>query len=225
MQCGDTVLFMGRNRLDFVRPGTVAGQVAEVRFLAGNEHTHYRDGPNCEPIAYTVPGVDTEVTLSGHPFIYRVRAITSQDGAQVAELHIDSPEHDVPLTAADLRKLARYLDRLAYVAANRNEMVALLDSARFHQPEKAPPKRPGRRGHPDSFYADVAEFAKQVHRERNGSGVSVRAAVAAHYGVTKNTADKWLARARKAGHLKAGDLGGQPKSRKSAKTTTEQENQ
>lgn len=218
MLCNAVVrfLFMARNNLDFVRPGTVAGQVAEVRCLAGNEHTHYQDGPTGEPIVYTVPGVDTAVTLSGHPFIYRVRAITRQEGLQVVELHIDSPEHDVPITPADLRKLARYLDRLAYTATSG---LGLLDSPAFHEPEKPPRKRPGRRGHPDSFYADVAEFAKQVHRERDhDSGVSVRAAIEAHYGVTKNVADKWLARARKGGHLKAGDLGGKPKSRKSART-------
>ena len=61
------------------------------------------------------------------------------------ELQIDSLEHDVPLTPNDVRKLARYLDRLAYAAA----------------------ETPGRRGHSDSVYADIAEFAKQAHRDRN----------------------------------------------------------
>jgi hypothetical protein len=200
-----------RNRLDFVRPGTVAGQVAEVSGLAGNAHKHYRDGPHGEPIEYTVPGVDTNVRLSGHPFDYRVRAIPTDDGPKVVELHIDSPEHDVPLTPDDLRKLAKYLDRLAYAANTPLNP----DTDAFHKPEKAPPKRPGARGHGQAFYAEVALFAKEAHQRRmSGSSSSVRDAIAKHWQVTNHTADKWLARARERDLLKAGELGGKPKPRK-----------
>jgi hypothetical protein len=96
------------------------------------------------------------------------------------ELHIDSLEHEVPLTPDDLRKLARYLDRLAYAAA----------------------ETPGRRGRSaDGFYADIAEFAKQAHRDRHRTGLSVRAAIAAKRNGTDEAANKWRARARKVVHL------------------------
>lgn len=131
------------------------------------------------------------------------------DGPRVVELHIDSPEHDVALTAADLRKLARYLDRLASAATGRDPAKPA-----FHKPEKPPPKRPGRRGHPDSFYAQIATVAKQAHRDRYWTGLSVRASIAAQRQVTPEVANKWLARARQLGYLQAGDLGGKPKRRK-----------
>ncbi|WP_156670799.1 MULTISPECIES: hypothetical protein [unclassified Mycobacterium] len=201
---------MARNRLDFVRPGTVSGQIAEVSALIGNEHVHYRDGPDGKPIAYSAPGIDTKITLSGHPFVYGVRAREASEGPEVMELHIDSPEHDVPITPADLRKLARYLDRLAHAAT-----VGLDPTTQaFLNPEKPPPKRPGPHGHSDTHYASIAEFAKQAHRDRQKNGLSVRRAIAEHYQVSVDTANKWLARARKAGHLQAGDLGGKPKPRK-----------
>ena len=209
---------MARNRLDFVRPGTVAGQVAEVWHVGGYDHGKIRDGRGAngqlEPITYTVPGVDMAITLSGHPFVYRVGAVAAPDGPQVVELHIGSPERDVPNTPDDLRRLARYLARLAYVATNPAEVIALLDSERFHEPERPLPKRPGRKGHPDTHYAEIATYAKQAHRDRDKTGVSVRAAIAARYSVTRDQANKWLRRARDLGYLEAGELGGQPKPRK-----------
>ena len=183
---------MARNRIDFVRPGTAAGDVAEVSILAGRQHTRFRDGPDGTPIRETIPGIDRQITLSGYPFVYGVRAIETADGPRVVELHIDSPEHDVALTPADLRKLARHLDRLASAAAKN------VDPAKpaFSKPEKPPPKRPGRRGHPESFYAEIAKVAKQAHRDRYWTGISVRSSIAAQRQVTPDVANKWLARGR-----------------------------
>ena len=113
------------------------------------------------------------------------------DGPRVVELHIDSPEHDVALRPADLRKLARYLDRIASTAITS----AAPGKPAFHKPEKPQPKRPGRRGHPDSFYAEIAKVAKQAHRDRYWTGISVRASIAAQRKVTPEVANKWLARA------------------------------
>ena len=65
-----------------------------------------------------------------------------------------------------------------------------------------PPKRLGRRGRSaDGFYADIAQFAKQAHRDGHRTGLSVRAAIAAKRDVTPEVANKWRARARRAGHL------------------------
>ncbi|MEN4449994.1 hypothetical protein [Mycobacterium sp. SM3041] len=193
-----------RNRLDFIQPGTVAGQITTVSRLVGNSHLRYRDGPDGEPIAEEVPGVDTEITLSGHPFTYRVRAELTSDGPKVLELQVDSPDHDVPITPDDMRKIAKLLDRLAYAATNDVDV----STSSFHRPEQPPPKRPGRKGHGDEFYAEVAEIAKAAHRERHITGESVRQRIARHFTVSLHSADKYLARARQAGHLQAGDLGG-----------------
>jgi methionine synthase II (cobalamin-independent) len=65
-----------------------------------------------------------------------------------------------------------------------------------------PPKSAGRHGRSaDGFYADIAQFAKQAHRDGHRTGLSVRAAIAAKRDVTPEVANKWRARARKAGHL------------------------
>lgn len=214
-----------RNKLDFVPSGQVAGQIAEVDVLERRQHTSYRqstddkgdwDGDVVE-YTYTLPGVEVGIRLWGHPFVYRVRAINGERGPQVVELHIDQPQHqpDVPLTPDDLRKLARYLDRLAYAAIDG---LAIMESARrFHEPEKPRRKRPGARGHGQDFYAEIAEFAKLAHKERHIAG-SVRQRIAKHYTVTEHTADKYLARARKMGFLKPGELGGkQPSSTRKAR--------
>jgi hypothetical protein len=53
-----------------------------------------------------------------------------------------------------------------------------------------PPKRLGRRGRSaDGFYADIAEFAKQAHRDRHRTGLSVRAAIAAKRNITPEVAN------------------------------------
>lgn len=194
-----------RNRLDFVPPGNVAGDIGEVSGLAGNSHIVLRDGPGGVPIEHTVPGTDVRLRLWGHPFLYGVRAIKAAGGPQVVELHIDSPEHDVPLRPDDLRALAKLIDRIAYAATDFMDP----STPAFHAPEKPLPKRPGRRGYGQDHYAEVAKFAKWTHQRRK-SGRSVRKAIAERWSVSEHTADKWLARARKAGFLQAGDLGGKP---------------
>jgi len=209
---------MRRNRLDFVGPGNVAGQVRELKPGPSRTHTGTRDDRDAKgnlvpaKYTYTLPGVEATIWLHGHPFVYRVRAIDGEHGPQLAELYIHQPngEADVPLTADDVRKLAKYLDRLAYAAVHGLSKVS---SAEFHKPEK---KRPGRRGHGDEFYAEIADFARQAHRDRLQTGRSVRESIAERYNVTRDTADQWLARARRAGHLQAGELGGQSKPRKGA---------
>jgi len=195
-----------RSRLDFVQPGTVAGQITSVGRLVGNDHVRYRDGPNGEPIPVTVPGIDTEVTLSGHPFKYRVHAIETDDGPRIVELHIDSPGHDVVITADDMRKIARLLDRLAYAAVRDVDV----ETTAFHKPEQPPPERPGRKGHGDDHYREVAKVALAAHRDYVTTGVSARQAIAKHWTVSVHTADKWQQKARDRGFLKAGDLGGKP---------------
>lgn len=210
---------MQRNRLDFVPRGQVAGQIAEVGILEGREHWGMRDGPDDEgnfgvEYTYTLDGVEASIRLWGHPFIYRVRVIEGEHGPQVVELHIDQPQYqpDVPLAPDDLRKLARLLDRLAHAAVGG--LPAVGSHKTFNEPERRAPKRPGRHGHPDSFYAEIAELAKRAHRERKTSGTSVRRVIADTYRVSPEVANKWLARARAAGHLRAGELGGTPKPRK-----------
>ena len=185
----------------------MAGQIASFHLVAGREHTRFIDGPGAEPIEESTPGIDTVVTLAGHPFTYGLRAEMHDGGPRLMELHIDSPDHDVPLTPDDLRKVARYLDRLAYAAAGGVDV----HTAAFHQPEKPLPKRPGRRGLGQEHYAEVAQFARVFHRERHVTGLSVRQRIAMHYTVTEHTADKYLARARKLGRLQPGELGGKPR--------------
>lgn len=71
---------VARNRLDFVRPSTVAGQIAVVSVVVGKMDTRIRDGPDGTPVRETVPGIGRRITLSGHPFVYGVRAIRTADG-------------------------------------------------------------------------------------------------------------------------------------------------
>ena len=108
---------VARNRLDFVRPDNVAGQISAVSVVVGKMHTRLRDGPDGTPVSETIPRIGTADHAVGPPV--RLRRTGNQDRRwpQVVELHIDSLEHDVPLTPDALRKLARYLDRLAYAAA------------------------------------------------------------------------------------------------------------
>jgi hypothetical protein len=58
------------------------------------------------------------------------------------ELHIDSLEHDVPLTPDDLRKLARYLDRLAYAAAEKPGAAWALDGRLLCRHSRVSPSKP-----------------------------------------------------------------------------------
>ena len=71
---------VARNRLDFVRPSTVAGQIAVASVVVGKMDIRIRDGPDGTFVRETVPGIGRRITLSGHPFVYGVRAIRTADG-------------------------------------------------------------------------------------------------------------------------------------------------
>ena len=63
---------VARNRLDFVRPDNVAGQISVVSVVVGKVHTRLRDSPDGTPVRETIPRIGTRITLSGHPFVYGV---------------------------------------------------------------------------------------------------------------------------------------------------------
>lgn len=195
---------MSRARKSGPTPGTVPGDITSIGGLAGVEpHEIYSDGPDGEVLVDYIPGIETELTLSHFPFVFGVRAAPSPDGPQLVELHIDSPSHDVPITADQLRSLAKFLDRMAYAAT---DFVDPSTDA-FHRPEKPLPKRPGVKGHGRDHYERVAEVAREAHQRRR-AGVSARKAIAAKWHVSEHTADKWIARARALKLLKPGELGG-----------------
>jgi hypothetical protein len=66
---------VARNRLDFVRPGTVAGQISAVSVVVGKMHTRLRDSPDGTPVSDTIPRIHRRITLWEHPFVYGARAI------------------------------------------------------------------------------------------------------------------------------------------------------
>jgi hypothetical protein len=41
------------------------------------------DGPDGTPVSDTIPRIGTRITLSGHPFVYGVRAIRTPDGPRL----------------------------------------------------------------------------------------------------------------------------------------------
>ena len=61
------------NRLDFVRPGTAAGQISLVSVVVGKVHTWLRDSPDGTRVR-------RRITLWEHPLVYDVRAIRTADG-------------------------------------------------------------------------------------------------------------------------------------------------
>ena len=68
------------NRLDFVRPGTVAGQISLVSVVVGKVHTRLRDSPDGARVRETIPRMHRRITLWEHPLVYDVRAIRTADG-------------------------------------------------------------------------------------------------------------------------------------------------
>ena len=64
---------VARNRLDFVRPGTAAGQISLVSVVVGKVHTWLRDSPDGTRVR-------RRITLWEHPLVYDVRAIRTADG-------------------------------------------------------------------------------------------------------------------------------------------------
>ncbi|MBF6539257.1 hypothetical protein IU418_18770 [Nocardia farcinica] len=175
-----------RSRLDFTTPGARAGQVREIRD-------------------------DGTTFLEGHPFVYKVQVADTDDGPQVVGLEIRSPEGEaVPITPNDLRRIP--LARLAHAAMAMRTGEALASIAepgpsRFRSPEthdgEQPAKRPGRRGHPPEFYAQVAALWRAAHdpgRNWNGTIYAfIGKGMALHTGqqrASTNTVKKWVERAR-----------------------------
>ncbi len=217
---------MGRNRLDFVAPGAKAGQVRSIT-PRQRKRAGFRDNPEGgEPLKFEVAVDVAEIGLQGHPFTYEVEVMQTADGPKVSGLRIESPGHDVPLEAEDLHKLARLLDRLAHAghAAATGQALTLLGQGQFDafaEPERvAPPKRPGGRGHPEEFYREVAELARQAHQDRARTGISAKEHIAKQYGVSPETVNTWLARARKRGYLRPGELGGTPRKKRTQGDST-----
>ncbi|MBF6262710.1 hypothetical protein IU443_07455 [Nocardia farcinica] len=179
-----------RSRLDFTTPGARGGQVREIRDAARAD--------------------EATVILEGHPFAYTVRVADTDDGPQVIGLDIRSPEGEaVPITPNDLRRIP--LARLAHaaMAIRTGEALALITEpgpTGFKNPEPRdgpPPKRPGRRGHPPEFYAQVAALWRAAHDPaRNVRGLSVHRYVSAEMAkatgqrASENTVKSWLRRAR-----------------------------
>ena len=71
---------VARYRLDFVRPGTVAGQISVVSVVVGEVHTRLRDNPDGTRVRETIPRIQRRITLWEHPLVYGVRAIRTADG-------------------------------------------------------------------------------------------------------------------------------------------------
>jgi hypothetical protein len=71
---------VGQNRLDFVRPGTVAGQISLVGVMVGKVRTRLRDSPDGTRVRETIPGIHRRITRWEHPLVYGVRAIRTADG-------------------------------------------------------------------------------------------------------------------------------------------------
>ena len=68
------------NRLDFARPGTVAGQISLVSVVVGKVHTRLRDSLTAPGVRETIPRIHRRFTLWEHPLGYGLRAIRTADG-------------------------------------------------------------------------------------------------------------------------------------------------
>ncbi len=55
------------NRLDFVRPGTAAGQISLVSVVVGKVHTWLRDSPDGTRARETNPRIHRRITTVGTP--------------------------------------------------------------------------------------------------------------------------------------------------------------
>jgi len=70
---------VARYRLDFVRPGTVAGQISLVSVVVGKVYTRLRDSPDGTRVRETIPRIHRRITLWEHLLVYGVRAIRTAD--------------------------------------------------------------------------------------------------------------------------------------------------
>lgn len=138
------------------------------------------------------------VWLLGHDLTYTVRCATGDNGPYVTELSISSDDNR-PLTSEDLRSIPlrrlavtiMTMDR-AWKAHTAGEPEPVLDNGVTHR----------KRHLDDALLREVAEQARMVFRR----GARVRDLLAEQYHVSPYTIDKWLAKAREAGHLQSGEL-------------------
>jgi len=142
------------------------------------------------------------VQLVGHELSYRVRFDTGDGGPYVTELHIVSPGQK-PVTSDDLRSIP--LRRLASaVAGEEMLMVYKKITGTVSDPRQGLDNSTAirRRQITDDLLLDVAERARFI----SDHGGRVRETLAEHFYVSPYTIDKWLAKAREAGHLQSGEL-------------------
>jgi hypothetical protein len=138
------------------------------------------------------------IWLLGHDLTYTARCATGDNGPYVTELTISSDDNR-PITSEDLRSIP--LRRLAAT-------VMTMDRAwKAHvagepEPELDNSTANRKRHLDDALLREVAEQARMVFRD----GARVRDELAEQYHVSPYTIDKWLAKAREAGHLHPGEL-------------------
>jgi hypothetical protein len=114
----------------------------------------------------TIPRIHRRITLWEHPLVYGVRAIRT--GPRL-------------WSCISTRWSTMFRSHLTTSASFRGISTGS---------QTPPPKRLGRRGRSaDGFYADIAEFAKQAHRDRHRTYLSVCAAIAAKRDVTPEVAN------------------------------------
>jgi hypothetical protein len=70
---------------------------------------------------------------------------------------------------------------------------------------RSPSVRPGRRGHPDSFYKEVAQRYRQLRHQE--ASIRPTKDLADEYKVNRSTAAGWIKTARARGHLNPGKRG------------------
>lgn len=158
-----------------------------------------------------------KVELVGHDLTYTVHYATGENGPQVTGLCITS-ENKRPITVDDLRSIP--LRRLAAAVAQMDDSWqphvpdfsrqpekvhvtagCIPVASRLHPNIEAAHERRNRRIN-DELLREVSEIARAAFSR----GQRVRDVVAQHFNAAPCTVDKWLARARAAGHLRAGEL-------------------
>ncbi len=167
-----------------------------------------------DPDVLTVESDDCTVIFS-NPGPDKSRSVMrvwfdQDDDYRVRTIQLSMPGR---ITPTELRRFPwdRWLDRADF--AIRDPMMrprvftAGLEkdasSAKASKPEPAP-GRPGRRGHPDEHYREVAERYRQLHAE----GVTnPTATIAAERFANHNTVAGWLRGARERGYLPPGRRG------------------
>jgi len=141
------------------------------------------------------------VFMEGHDLTYTIRYATGDNGPEVVELHLKAT-NDRPITSDDLRAIP--LRRLAaYVAqmddANTQHVTTGKGPDEWIEPEVG---RSRKRQITDEFLLEVTQRARIAFRR----GERVRDVLAESFHTSPYTIDKWLAKARDAGHLQPREL-------------------